>query len=169
MTIQPLGFLDTSNLTASFVGKHKQKVRDGVLQLREFKGEDAEPSDVLLLQEWKSARALLSRLRASAAPFFDGRTPELGRAWIEVLPPGAGTPWASETDDYAASIVRTRTCLIPCPGALSFSGLSSACLAVGMVNVVDHTLMCSEVNHGEHTRVHLIVDVFRPLAEGEPS
>lgn len=163
--IQPLGFIDTSTFAAWFVAKHRQKARDGVLALRDIKADEIDPADLAIMQEWKGARALLSRLRAAAAPFFNGVTPELGKAWIEVLPPLAGTPWTSELDDYAAAHVRTRTCLIPSPGAISFCGTASAMLHVGMVNQIDHSLLCSEVNHGEHARVHLVVDVRVPDAD----
>lgn len=167
MSIQPLGFVDTSTFTAMFVVKHRDRAENGILQLRDFKDDEGEPSDLAILREWKSARALLSRLRAAAAPFFDGRTPELGRAWIEVLPPGSGAPWHADAGDYPSQVVRTRTCLIPCPGAVSYSGLASAVLAVGMVNLVDHQLMCSEVNHGEHARTHLVVDFYAPTGDAE--
>lgn len=168
MSIQPLGFLDTSQMTALFVAKRdiRDQVREGILQLREL-GDDLAAQDLPILKDWKSARALLSRLRASAAPHFGGRTPELGRAWIEVLPPLSGTPWTAEEGDYADTVRRTRTCLIPCPGAASHSGMASATLNVGYVHLVEHRALCSEVNFSEHTRVHLIVDVVIPEEPAE--
>lgn len=160
--IQGLGFIDTSVFTANYLLRHKEKVDGGILRLRDLKDEDVEASDLAVLREWKSARALLTRLRVVAAPFFDGVTPELGRAWIEVLPPMSGTLWDAEIGDYAAAHHRTRTCLIPSPGAVSCSGMASSMLVVGMVNLIDHQLMCSEVNHGEHARVHLVCDLKAP-------
>jgi len=164
MTIQPLGFIDTSNFTAMFlVGKtQKERTQDGILRLRDIKDGEAEVTDLPILKEWKGAKVLLTRLRNAAAGFFDGRTPELGRAWVEILPPQSGTPWLADLSEYADQHVRTRTCLIPSPGALSFCGGASASLGVGVVNLMDHHLLCSEVNHGEHARVHLIVDVRIP-------
>jgi hypothetical protein len=166
--IQPLGFIDTSTFTAMYVVKHKDKLDGGILRLRDVKEDDVDATDLAILKEWKSARALLSRLRNAAAPFFDGVTPDLGRAWIEVLPPMSGTPWDIEAGDYAAAHHRTRTCLIPSPGAVTYCGLASAVLPVGMVHLVDHQLLCSDVNHGEHARVHLVVDVKIPVDEAEP-
>lgn len=166
--IKTLGFLDTSTFTAMFVLKHREKASDGVLKLRDFKDDEVDPSDLPILKEWKSARALLTRVRSSAAPFLGGKTPTLGRAWIDIVPPLAGTGWASETGEYADQHVRTRTCLIPCPGAMSYSGVQSANLLVGMVNLVDHRSLCSEVNFGEHARVHLVVDVRVPDDPVEP-
>lgn len=165
--IQGLGFIDTSVFTANYVLRHKEKVDGGILRLRDLKDEDVDASDLPVIREWKSARLLLRALRAVAAPFFDGAVPELGRAWIEVLSPLSGTPWDAETGDYAAAHHRTRTCLIPSPGAVSHSGVASAMLVVGMVNLIDHQLMCSEVNHGEHARVHLVVDLKVPTDEVE--
>lgn len=168
MTIQPLGFLDTSVFTAMYVMKHAKLTDNGILKLRDFKDDETETSDLPILREWKSARAVLARIRASAAPFFEGQTPILGRAWIEVLPPESGTPWAIEVDDYADAHRRTRTCLIPNPGAISYSGGAAANLLVGMVNLIDHRALCSEINGGEHPRVHLIVDIKVPVDDAEP-
>lgn len=165
MTIQPLGFLDTSVFTAMYVMKHAKAVDNGILKLRDFKDDETDPSDLAILREWKSARALLARIRSAAAPFFEGITPVLGRAWIEVVPPESGTPWAIEADDYAEAHRRTRTCLIPNPGAISYSGGAAANLLVGMVNLIDHRALCSEINSGEHPRVHLIVDIKVPIED----
>jgi hypothetical protein len=167
MSIQPLGFLDTRQLTALYVLKHEKAAENGVLRLRDFKDDETDPTDLPILREWKSARAVLARVRSAAAPFFEGRPPTLGRAWIETVPPMAGTPWAAEQDDYAEAHHRTRTCLIPCPGAMSYSGQASANLLVGIVNLIDHRQLCSEVNMGEHSRVHLIVDVKAPVDDAE--
>lgn len=163
MSIQPLGFLDTSVFSAWFTLKMKDKVQDGILQLRELRDDQLEPTDCAILKDWKSARALLSRIRTSAAPYFKGRAPLLGKAWVEVLPPGAGTPWLADNSDYAEQHLRTRTCLIPAPGAVSHCGQAAAGLNVGLINLFDHKLLCSETNHGEHPRVHLIVDVKIPV------
>lgn len=161
MTIQTLGFLDTSSFMAAYIAKYRKSVEDGVLVLRDVDG-DGEAQSKAILKEWNSGRALLARLRSEAAKHFKGVTPELGKVWIEVLPPKSGTPWTVEEGDYALAHVRTRTCLIPSPGAISYCGASNAGLLVGVVNLVDHRQLCSEVNLGEHTRVHLIVDVRVP-------
>lgn len=161
MSLQQIGFLETSQMTARWVLKYREQAVDGILKLRDL-NDEGEAEDLPILKEWRSAKALLARLRASAAPFFNGVTPELGKAWLEIVPPLSGTPWTSEAGDYVEAHVRTRTCLVPSPNALSYSGISSAVLLVGIVTQVDHRLMCSEVNHGEHARTHLIVDVKVP-------
>lgn len=168
MTIQPLGFLDTSAMMAMYVVKYAKSVDNGILSLRDFKDDESDPSDLAILREWKSARAVLARIRSAAAPFFDGVVPSLGRAWLEILPPLAGTPWSSEADDYAEAHRRTRTCLIGGPGAMSYSGPAAANLLPGMVNLVDHRTLCSETNTGDFPRVHLIVDIKVPVEDAEP-
>jgi hypothetical protein len=167
-SIIPLGFIETSGFTALLLVGKEQKAAmvDGVLKLRDL-GEDDEVVDLAITKGWKGARGLLARLRTAAAAYFNDVTPELGRAWVEMLPPGVGTPWDAETGDYADRHLRTRTCLVPCPGAVSYSGNSFSTLNVGIVNLIDHRQLCSEVNHGEHARWHLVVDVRVPDAPAE--
>lgn len=166
VTIQSIGFVDTSLLTAWFTLRmRKDHMHEGVIELRSLRDDQLEPEDCEVLKGWKSARAMLSRIRAGAAPFFSGVAPTLGRAWIETLAPGEGTPWYAETGDYAEQYLRTRTCLIPAPGAATHCGSLTASLNVGIITLVDHRLLCSEVNHGDHERVHLVVDVKPPVRD----
>jgi len=162
--IQPIGFLDTSSFTAGFVHKYRERMAEGVLYLRQLKEGDEEASDLPIVKEWRAARALLSRLRTGAAPYLKGEAAILGKAWIETLPPESVKPWNREDDDYVRSHFRTRTTLIPAPGAWSHSGGVSLCLAVGSVNLTDPTLFSSEVNFGDYARTHLVVDIQRPAA-----
>lgn len=167
MSIQPTGFLDTSAFTAMFIVKYKDRLEGNVLPLRSVRDGDADPSDLPILKEWKTARALLSRIRTGAAPSFGGITPTLGRAWVEVLPPHTGTPWEREVGEDADAYVRIRTCLVPCPLAYSYSGTAAGVLSVGVANIVEHRALCSEANFGDHARIHLVVDVMRPDAPEE--
>lgn len=164
MSFKQIGFLETTQATARWALKYHQQAEAGVLALRAA-GDDAEIHDLPILAEWRSMKGLLSRIRTGAAPLFGGATPRLGRAWIEVVPPYAGTPWSLEAGDYADVHVRTRTCLIPAPGAVSFCGAQSAQLGVGWVHAHDPRLLASEANLGDHARVHLVVDVERPASE----
>lgn len=163
--IRPLQFLDTATFTAYFLLKHKAKMDNGILPLRDLQDDDEAPSDMPVLAEWKSAKALLTKLRNGAAAYFEDKVPELGRSWIETLPPESGTPWTRETGDYADEHIRLRICLIPAPDAFTFSGQASAILGVGVVNMVDHKQLCSEVNLGGYARTHLVVDVRKPDEE----
>jgi hypothetical protein len=160
MNIQPLGFVDTSTVAALYVLKHKEAAVDGVLQLRDL-GDDGSPRETALLRGWKGARALLSKIRAGAAPFFEGVTPELGKAWIETLPPQSATPWTICGDEYDLAHIRLRVCLVPSPGAMTCSGEQQTSLLVGMVNRVEHRVLHCEVNHAQFARTHLVVDVRR--------
>ncbi len=169
--IRSVGFLETSQLTALFVVKYREQMVEGVLPLRAVKQGDEDATDCAILKEWKGARALLTRFRAAAAVFLDGRSATLGRAWLETLPPGAHTPWALDETDYGRGYYRARICLIPSPGAWSYSGGGAALLAVGAVNVFDPTLLACEVNFGDHPRTHLVIDVRRPenlLGDDQP-
>lgn len=160
--IRPTGvFLDTRQLTALFVVKYHERMNDGVLQLRDL-GDDGEAKDLPIVKEWKAARAILNRFRSSSAAFFNGQATELGKAWIESLPPMCGTPWSVEDDDYAQSVFRTRTALISVPNGYSYCGDERVLMGPGVVNAIEHRMLCSEVNPSQFSRVHLIVDVKRP-------
>lgn len=165
MSFQQVGFLETTQATARWALKYYKDANDGVLVLRDF--DDAgDVVDLHVLGEWRSAKALLARLRNGAAAAFEGRATSLGRAWVEVLPPLSGTPWGADAGDYADAHIRTRTCLVPCPGAVSYAGGAQASLPVGVVTAYDPRLLTAEANFGEHARVHLVVDVRRPDADG---
>jgi hypothetical protein len=165
MSFQQIGFLDTSLFTATYLTRHRDKVEAGVLRLRDFADDKDEIVDLPLVKDWKNAKSILSRLRNGAAPFFQGQTPGLGRAWLEVLPPLSGTPWSADGGDYGDAHIRARVCLVPSPGAVSYAGGAQAALQVGAVVAYDPRLLSSEVNFGEHARVHLVVDVRRPDAD----
>lgn len=165
MSFQQIGFLDTSLFTATYLTRHRDKVENGVLRLRDFADDKDEIVDLPIVKDWKNAKHLLSRFRHAAAAHFQGVAPDLGRVWLEVLPPLSGVSWGAEVGDYAESHIRTRTCLIPCPSAVSYAGGAQAFLPVGSVTAHDPRLLASEANFGEHARVHLIVDVKRPDAD----
>lgn len=160
--IRPVGFLDTSGFTGMFTVKYRERMRDGILPLRSIPEGDDEAQDLPIMKEWKTARALLTRIKAGAAPLLDGQPATLGKAWVETLPGNCGTPWTIEEDDYAQGHIRTRTCLIPTPENYTMSGLDRVTLGVGILNIVEHRILHSEINLGAFPRVHLIVDVRRP-------
>lgn len=139
-------------------------MKNGLLYLRDL-NEAGEAHDLPILREWKSAKLMLSRYKLAAAGFLGGKTPELGKAWLETLPGQHGTPWTIEEDDYAQAHIRTRLALIGAPDAYSCSGLDRVLLSVGIVNVVEHRALHSEINLGTFPRTHLIVDVETPIAE----
>ena len=162
--IRVVGFVDTRRFTASFVVKYDKFLQDGLLKLRDI-GETGEADDLPIVKDWLTAKALLGRIKTGAAALAGGKTATLGKAWIEQLPGGHGTPWTMDDDDYAQTHIRTRLCLIPTPDNYSFCGLERVSLGVGVLNVVEHRLLCSEVNFSQFPRVHLVVDVKRPADE----
>lgn len=164
MSFQQVGFLETTQMTARWALKYHKDAVDGVLKLRD-EDDTGEIVDLPLLAEWRSAKALLSRVRAGAAPLLGGSATSLGRSWLEVLPPLSGTPWRAEAGEYAEAYIRARICLVPCPQAVSYAGGAQAVLSPGFVMAHDPRLLASEVNYGEHARVHLVVDVRRPDPE----
>lgn len=149
-------FLDTSAFTAMWTLKYHERADNGLLHLH------SELGPMPILKEWKSARALLLRYKAAAAPLIGGATVELGRVYLEYLPGQFGTPWERDESNYAQTVIRTRTCLIPSPDAYSHSGLDRVLISTGIVNVVEHRVLCSEINLSVHPRLHLIVDIKRP-------
>lgn len=160
--IRPIVFVDLSLFTAHYLVKFKDRAQDGVLELRGF-DLDGVLEDRPVLKEWKSARGLLTRLRAHAGTALKtGEPVHLGRAWIEILPGGHGTPWLQHEDDYAQSVIRTRTCMVPTYDAFTYSGNFREILSVGVVNLVEHRILHSETNFSPYPRVHLIVDIVRP-------
>ena len=158
--IQPLGFIDTAAFSSWFHVKHREKMTDGILNLRTIKPDDVDYSETPLVREWKSARAILLRIRNRAAETLKGPT-DLGKAFIETLPPHTGSPWTREDQDYAAQYARLRICLFSAPGCWTFSGMTQAQLSVGVVNLVENRQLCSELNLSDHPRTHLVVDVRR--------
>lgn len=159
-------FLDTVEVTARFQLVYRKRLDNGLLFLRDIVEDEEVASDLPILGEWKSAKALLNRFKAKAAVFLKAPA-VLGKAWIEQLPANSATPWTMEEDDYAQAHVRTRTCLTQVPDCFSFSGPSPLLLATGVVNVVEHRVLCSEINMSSHPRAHLIVDVQRPEPDEE--
>lgn len=160
-------FIDTSAFTAMFVVKHHEKMRGGLLYLRDI-GEDGEVEDLPILKQWSSARALLLRFKAAAGLALNGAKAELGKVWLESLPGQCGTPWERYEDDYAQAHIRLRTSLISTPDAYTHSGADRSLLVPGMVHLVEHRVLHSEINLSVHTRTHLIVDLKRPEApDGE--
>lgn len=149
-----------------FIVKYRERMQDGILYLRDL-GEDGEAVDKPILKEWKSARALLQRFKAASSPLLDGTPAELGKVWIETLPGCYGTPWTLFEDDYAQAHIRTRICLVAAPDAYSCSGLDRILLSPGIVNIVEHRVLHSEINLSVYPRTHLIIDFKRPETDVE--
>lgn len=175
--ITPITVLDVSQIAAFLATKHRSRLDEApdplhadtkIILLRGPKKQspeawkaDVEQVDQPVLKEWKSASAMLTRIRNGAAPFFGGQVPDIGRAYIEQLRPGGKIDWNIETGAYAEAYVRLHLCLVPTPGAFLYSGTQSMCLPWGQLAVVEHRIWNSAMNFGNWPRTHLVVDVRR--------
>lgn len=154
MNFLVLGFVDTSNFTAALLTRHRAhipKITDS-LPLR------TNEEDHEVLKDWKSAKALFARMKTAMKPHLNDAPPIIVNAFVHFLQPEEGTAWSASTE---AGVWRTRTCLIPSPGAFTFVGAESALLPVGQVTAVDHTALGSDINIGPCMRAHLVVDFLR--------
>lgn len=166
--IRSIAFVDASLFTAHFVVKFRDAyMQDGQLSLRAVSDNGVDIDDLPALKAWKSARTLLSKIRNGAAPFFDGRVPELGRVWVETLPPDTCSPWEREEGEYAESHIRTRLCIVPAVDAYTCCGPERLVIPPSLIHVVDHRKFCSEMNLGQNARTHLIVDLKVPDGQAE--
>jgi hypothetical protein len=153
MNLVPLGFLDVSAFAATYVQKYRS--REHPLVLRTVDG------NTDLYTEWKSARALLTRIKNAAAPFTDGEPPELGNVTIETLAPGDYQPWHADESDYRREFHELRVCIIPSPGGWTYCAGEAMVLPWGQVVAVNRAAASCEVNFGPTSRTHLIVDIRR--------
>lgn len=106
-----------------------------------------------ILAEWKTAKALLSRTRAALAPFFGGKTPELGEAALVRLKAGGHLEWGFADAGHSFHLP-----IVPSPGAWVYSGGEAAVLPVGQLTFVNRRVLHSAINLGEHPVIHLVID-----------
>ena len=163
--IRAIGFIDTWAFSSALFAKYKDRLGGdhhsaSVLPLRSAAG--ALP----VLAEWKSAKALLTRLRAASAPAFEGRTPEIGEAAVVQLAPGGFVEW---TRDEARG-PHVHLCIVPSPNAWVYSDGSGAVLPPGQLTLVDHRKLWSAANYGDYPAIHLVAELYveDPVADGEP-
>lgn len=159
MNIVPLGFLDVSAFAATYVQKYRS--RPHPLILRSSEGENQS-----LLTEWKSARALLTRVKNAAATFNGGQPPDLGFVRVNMLAPGACKPWEADESEYRREFHELRVCIIPSPGAWTYCGGEARNIPWGEVVAVNRAALSSEVNFGPISRTHLVIDIRRLSATG---
>jgi len=124
--------------------------------------EDIEQGDYPILDQFKSARSLLLRIRGALAPFTENRTPELGKAMLVSLRPGGVVDWHTDEGPYAEMHDRFHMCLVPSSGALCIYGAEPVNMAVGMLNWVNNRVPHSAINLGTNNRIHLICDIRKP-------
>ncbi len=157
MNIQAIAFLDSWAFSATLFAKYKDRFA-GSHHSADFIPLRSSESALPILAEWKTAKTLLSRLRVAAAPLVGGKTAELGQAALVRLKPGGHIEWGCDETDYLA----LHLAVVPSPGAWVYSGGESAVLPVGQLTFVNHRVLYSAVNFGDHPVIHLVVDVREP-------
>ena len=155
--IQPICFLDVWAFSAALFTKHKDKFGGdhhsaAILPLR------SEEGALAILGEWRTARALLSRIRVAAAPIMEGRSGTLGAAAVVQLRPGGFVEWSADPQAPPAF----HLCIVPSPDAVLYCGGQSAVLPVGQLTYLNRRLLWSAVNFGPTPAIHLVVDVRGP-------
>lgn len=163
--IVPLGFLETSAITASVVSKYRDALLEtGALPLRgPATGDPAADClhiDLPLLEEWNSARSTLTRLRNAIGARL-GKQAIFGKVALIALRAGEWAEWAIDRNPYADQYMRLHITLVPSENPRLFSGDATVAPGVGHVLCVDHRRPHSAVNLGNHWWIQLIVDVRR--------
>lgn len=155
----PVGFVDTAAFNAALLTRHRAAVPDQKSDDRKIILRD-DQIDQDILKDWKSGKAILARMKKVVEDQID--VPVIVNAHIDILYPGEGSRWDAPV---LSGVYRTRTCLIPSPGAVTFVGPEGAVLPVGQVTFVDHTILSSDINTGPCARLHLVVDFLREPEE----
>jgi hypothetical protein len=157
VNIQPIAFVDTWAFSSALFLKYKDRFGGShpsmsLLPLRS--GEGALP----ILGEWKTARALLARVRNAAAIWLGGAA-ELGSAAVVQVCAGGFIEWQVEPDLTYRTL---HLPVVPSPGAWVYSGGDGAVLPVGQLTWVNRAVPWSAINLGDHPVIHLVVDVKLP-------
>ena len=163
--LRPVGFIDASAMTAKLILSYRDKFvesEDGIERIALIA--DGKPNG--LCKEWKSATALIGRLRNEAAPFFGGKPAIVDRAFIERIKPDVITDWTADETEFAEEHVRVMIGLVPSPGAWVYCGGESMVLPVGQIVLANTRVMTSHANFGPCATVRLCLDVRRPEVEG---
>ncbi len=166
MNIRPVGFLDVSAMTATFLTKRRGLALDQddgtkVMHLRRpvSNGLPDEYQDGAALQEWKAAKSALTKIEVMCAPLFGGKTAVMAGAFIEILPHNISLPWAVSRETYWDRHFRLHVCMVPSPGAWLYSGGEGMVPPVGQVTMVNQKVTNCAINVGPCARIHLVVDV----------
>lgn len=166
MNIRPLTFVDSWAFASILHGRYKDRFTGSapgysVLTLRDHDG------PLPILAEWKSAKALLSRIANAASPIFGGEVPDLGVAELVKISAGGVIPWNAEEPSEWVSLA---LCIVPAPGAWLYSGGEAAVLPVGQLTIVRRDLLHSAINLSNHPSITLVLRVRKtddPLGDAE--
>lgn len=159
-----LGHVDTWALAGSLrskIGLFKEGTPRVVAVRAPRRGTEAADEDFVSYKEtmWPELRNMIALLRRKAEAAV-GEI-ELGLVSLEQLDPGAIVPWHTESGAYAERFTRAHLALRTNPGALVYCGPEAIHMAPGFLNAINMLAPTSQVNFGEHPRIHLIVDFRR--------
>lgn len=119
--------------------------------------------------KWVEARILLDRIRRDGAQLLQGEL-EFGRVYFEMLDAGAVVPWRRRSTPYTERFTRLHYGVRTNPASLIYSGPESINVLPGQLVAVGMRALHAAVNHGDHPRVHLLIDIRKkdtPVMSGE--
>ena len=165
MNFTPIAFIDTFDLGASLrtkIGLFRPDV-DGSLSapVRGPRANADDPDDDLAFVIYKDAgrwvelKTMLARLKR-VGDSIGGI--EFGRVDMKMLKAGATVPWEVESSAYLDRFNRAVLPLRTNPGVMMYSGTESWAPVIGLLTVVNHRVVQSAINMGEHPAIWLAVD-----------
>jgi hypothetical protein len=150
---QSLCFIDSSSATARFVTQFKARMQGDTLMLRQHQ------KDLPILEEWKSAKNLLTKVSNAAAPFLNGKPAVINMAQIFTLVPNEREDWQYIQPEG----IRAYLPLLPSPGAMLFCGIEGCNPPVGQLTVIaSPSLPFSILNLGPVAATWLVLDAAFP-------
>lgn len=118
--------------------------------------DDVDHFDSAELTGWKIATNLLTKIRRQIG------NAEMGKAMVVLLKPGGVIDWHRDEGPYYEKHWRFHLPIVTNPLCLMYSGSSAAHMPVGQLTGFDNIDWHSAANHGQHDRIHLIVDIRKP-------
>lgn len=157
----PAGFIDPFDLLCSLKGRLHLFSGTGVRVLHLRAPRKSEPNAYIDLRElarWPEAQAVLDEV-AEAAAKRAAHPVELGRAYLEMLDPGAAIAPRKVAGDYATIHARVVVGLRCNPGSYLWCPPDQVVLTPGQAILTSPALYHGALNAGETARIHLIIDI----------
>lgn len=126
---------------------------------------DVEHVDYPLFGEWTAARNIVARAENEIARHLGMQNAVLGKVLVVTLKPGGAIDWHTDEGGYAETHVRFHLPVLPCAGAVLHSGGETLMPGVGNLTYFNNRVLHSAVNLGPVPRVHLIIDVRKPVLQ----
>jgi hypothetical protein len=166
MNFAPIAFVDTFDLTASLRTKMGlfKPYGDGLLSIpiRGPRANADDPDDDLAFgtykHAWVEAKTTISRLKRIGDQLGGA---DFGRVALQMLKAGATLPWDMESGPYYDRFSRAVLPLRTNPGVMLYSGVESWAPVIGLLTVVNHRVVQSAINLGEHPAIWMSLDFCR--------